>query len=230
MLESWKEAQKQLERLGVKVRTGARVTDIDAEGVCLGDERIAAKTVLWAAGVAASPIARTLGVPLDKAGRVLVDATLQVPGHDEIYIVGDLAALQQDGKPVPGVSPAAMQGGRYAARAIRSRLKGKPVKPFRYLDKGTFATIGRGRAVGDLFGRLRLSGFPAWLAWLGIHIFFLVGFRARLFVFFSWAYSYLSHRRGARLITGPPVPRLLGPPPPAAAAPRTEPAPREQSR
>jgi NADH dehydrogenase len=195
-------ARHQLEQLGVEVRTGARVTAIDAHGVTLGEERIAARTVLWAAGVLASPLARTLGVPLDRAGRARVQPDLSLPGHPEVFVVGDLAALEQDGKPVPGVAPAAMQQGRHAARSIARVLRGLPPEPFRYLDKGSFATIGRGAAVGDLFGRLRISGFVAWLAWLGIHIFFLIGFRNRVLVLFHWAYSYLTYRRGARLITG----------------------------
>jgi NADH dehydrogenase len=194
-------AREQLEHLGVEVRTGARVTAIDAHGVTLGEERIAARTVLWAAGVLASPLARTLGAPLDRAGRVRVQPDLSLPGHPEVFVVGDLSALEQDGKPVPGVAPAAMQQGRHAARSIQRALRGLPAEPFRYVDKGSFATIGRGAAVGEVFGRLRISGFVAWLAWLGIHIFFLIGFRSRVLVLFHWAYSYLTYRRGSRLIT-----------------------------
>jgi len=186
----------------VEVRTGARVTAVDASGVTLGDERITARTVLWAAGVQASPLARTLGVPLDRAGRVRVEPDLSLPGHPEVFVVGDLAALEQDGKPVPGVAPAAMQQGRHAARSIARALRGQPAQAFRYLDKGSFATIGRGAAVGEVAGRIRISGLVAWLAWLTIHIFFLIGFRNRVLVLFHWAYSYLTYRRGARLITG----------------------------
>jgi NADH dehydrogenase len=202
-------ARSQLERLGVEVRTGARVTGVDANGVLLGPERILARTAIWAAGVAASPLARTLGAPLDRAGRVVVDPTLAVPGRDDVYVIGDLAAVQQDGKPVPGVAPAAIQMGRHIARNIRRALAGQPRQPFRYRDKGSFATIGRGKAVGEMLGRLKLWGFPAWVAWLAIHIFFLVGFRSRVLVLFQWAYSYVTFRRGARLITGPftPPPR-----------------------
>ena len=201
-------ARTQLERLGVEVRAGVRVTGIDAQGVMLGDERIFARTVIWAAGVAASPLARTLGAPLDRAGRVLVRPPLTIPGHDEVFVIGDLAAVEQDGKPVPGVAPAAIQMGRHVASSIRRTLAGQPLEPFRYRDKGSFATIGRGKAVGDTFGGLRLWGLPAWIAWLAIHIFFLVGFRSRVLVIFQWAYSYVTFRRGARLITGAPAPHL----------------------
>ena len=201
-------ARTQLERLGVEVRTGVRVTGIDAQGVMLGEERILARTVIWAAGVAASPLARTLGAPLDRAGRVLVAPTLTIPGHDEVFVIGDLAAIEQDGTPVPGVAPAAIQMGRHVARSIRRAIAGQPVEPFRYRDKGSFATIGRGKAVGDTVGGLRLWGLPAWIAWLAIHIFFLIGFRSRVLVIFQWAYSYVTFRRGARLITGAPAPHL----------------------
>jgi NADH dehydrogenase len=191
----------------VDVWTGARVTGIDEGGVHLGQERIRARTVVWAAGVAASPLARTLGVPLDRAGRVLVGPTLAIPGRDDVFVIGDLAAVDQDGKPVPGVAPAAIQMGRHVARQTRLALAGGPARPFRYHDKGSFATIGRGKAVGELAGGVRLSGFPAWVAWLAIHIFFLIGFRNRVLVIFQWAYSYVTFRRGARLITGAPPPR-----------------------
>ena len=201
-------ARAQLERLGVDVWTGARVTGIEAGVVHLGNERILTRTVIWAAGVAASPLARTLGVPLDRAGRVLVRPTLAIPGHDDVFVVGDLAALEQDGKPVPGVAPAAIQMGRHAARNILRAIAGQPGQAFRYWDKGSFATIGRGKAVGELAGGVKLSGFLAWFAWLAIHIFFLIGFRNRVLVIFQWAYSYVTFRRGARLITGPPPPPL----------------------
>jgi NADH:quinone reductase (non-electrogenic) len=201
-------ARIQLERLGVDVWTGARVTGVDATGVSLGQERILARTVVWAAGVAASPVPRTLGIPLDPAGRARVNPDLTIPGHDDIFVIGDLTAIEQDGKPVPGVAPAAIQMGRHAARNIRLALGGRPRQAFRYRDKGSFATIGRGKAVGQLPGGIRLSGFPAWVAWLAIHIFFLIGFRNRVLVIFQWAYSYVTFRRGARLITGPPPPPL----------------------
>ncbi len=198
-------ALKQLERLEVEVRLGARVSAVNADGVSMGEERLHARTAIWAAGVAASPLGSSLGVPLDQAGRVQVAPDLTIPGRDDVYVIGDLATLEQDGRPVPGVSPAAMQEGRHAAHNVMRRLRGLPARPFRYLDKGSFAAIGRGAAVGDLFGRLHLSGMPAWLAWLGIHIYFLIGFRNRLLVMFGWAYSYLTWRRGARLITGGPT-------------------------
>jgi NADH dehydrogenase len=201
-------ARTQLERLGVDVWTGARVTGIDAAGITLGHERILARTVIWAAGVAASPLASTLGVPLDRAGRVLVAPTLAVPGQDDVFVAGDLAAVEQDGQLVPGVAPAAIQMGRHIARNIRRRLAGEPLLPFRYRDKGSFATIGRGKAVGLLASGLKLWGFPAWVAWLAVHIFFLIGFRNRVLVLFQWAYSYATFRRGARLITGAPPPRI----------------------
>jgi NADH dehydrogenase len=202
-------ARVQVERLGVEVRTGARVTQVEARGVRLGDdERIPARTVVWAAGVQASPLARSLGVPLDRAGRVVIRPDLTIPGHDDVFVIGDLAALEQDGQLVPGVSPAAIQEGRHAAANVVRRLRGEPLQPFRYRDKGSFATIGRGAAVGELPSGLKLSGFVAWIAWLVIHIFFLIGFRNRLLVLFQWAYSYLTFRRGARLITGAPPPPL----------------------
>jgi NADH dehydrogenase len=195
-------ARAQLEALGVEVRTGALVTAIDREGVSLGPERIVARTVLWAAGVAASPRGRSLGAPLDRAGRVRVNPDLTVPGHDEVYVVGDLASFEQEGRLVPGVAPAAMQEARHAADNILRTLRGQPRRPFRYVDKGSLATIGRAAGVAD-FGRVKLSGLVAWLAWLFIHIFFLIGFRNRFVVMFSWAWSYFTYDRGARLITGP---------------------------
>jgi NADH:ubiquinone reductase (H+-translocating) len=192
-------ARKQLERLGVEVRTNTRVTDVDAEGVKLGDERLAARTVVWAAGVAASPLGRALGATVDRAGRVPVQADLTLPGHPEVYVIGDLVTLQQDGQPVPGVAPAAMQMGRHAARNVLRALEGRERLPFRYVDKGSLATIGRSSGVA-MFGRLRMSGFLAWAAWLVVHIFFLIGFRNRLVVMTDWAWSYFTHQRFARLI------------------------------
>jgi len=196
-------ARKQLEAMGVDVRTGQMVTAIDAEGVGIGSERIEARTVLWAAGVAASPLARSLGVPLDRAGRVRVNPDLTIPGRDDVYVVGDLATLEQDGKPIPGVAPAAMQEAVHAAHNIERTLRGESRQPFHYHDKGSLATIGRAAAVADL-GRVKLSGLLAWLAWLFIHILFLIGFRNRFVVLFEWAWSYFTYDRGARLITGPP--------------------------
>jgi NADH dehydrogenase len=210
-------ARQQLEDLGVEVRTDAVVTSIDEHGVVVKvkngrdggpgthEERINARTVLWAAGVKASPLGASLGGPLDRAGRVKVLPNLSVPGHPEIFVVGDLAAVETNGKPVPGVAPAAMQMGRYAASIIIRRVDGRPAdedEPFEYLDKGSLATIGRRKAVADLPGGIRLWGFIAWAAWLAIHIFFLIGFRNRVLVMIQWAWSYFTFQRGARLITG----------------------------
>jgi NADH dehydrogenase len=196
-------ARHQLERIGVEVRTNARVTAITDRGVQLGEEWIPARTVVWAAGVAGSPLARTLGAPLDRAGRVMVTPTLNVSGHPEVYVIGDLAAAAQPGGAlVPGVCPAAIQGGQYVAEAIIRRLRGVEPEPFRYRDKGSLATIGRAAAVADLGGRLKFSGFFAWLAWGMIHVYFLIGFRNRTLVMFQWMWSYLTFQRGARLITG----------------------------
>ena len=196
-------ATAQLARIGVEVHAGAPVTRIDAGSVALGDTRIQARTVLWAAGVAASPLARTLGVPLDRAGRVQVAPDLTVPGHPEVFVAGDLAALAIDGKPVPGVAPAAKQMGEYVARTLRARLAGKASPAFRYRDYGNLATIGRRAAVVDLHG-LRFSGFPAWAFWLAAHIFFLIGFRNRLVVLLDWAMAYWTYRRNARIVLGDP--------------------------
>jgi NADH dehydrogenase len=195
-------ARKQLEKLGVSVWTGVQVTGIDAEGVRIGQEWVHARTVLWAAGVAGSPLARTLGVPLDRAGRVIVDPELTIPGRDDVYVIGDLAHIEDNGALVPGVAPAAMQQGQHAARNIRAALEGRPRQPFHYVDKGMLATIGRGAAVARI-GRFKSTGFLAWLLWLFVHIFFLIGFRNRLVVLFQWAWSYVTFDRGARLITAP---------------------------
>jgi NADH:quinone reductase (non-electrogenic) len=192
-------ARRQLEDLGVEVRVGALVTAVDGHGVCIGPERIESRTVLWAAGVAASPIGRSLGAPVDRAGRVKVESDLSLPGHPEIFVAGDLAAFEQNGRLVPGVAPAAMQMGRHAARNVLRSIAGQPLAPFRYVDKGSLATIGRRAAVAD-FGRFRFWGLPAWLAWLGVHIFFLIGFRNRLVVLLDWAWAYFSYQRTARLI------------------------------
>lgn len=201
-------ARRTLERLGVEVRTGARVTNIDATGVYIGDEHIEARTVIWAAGVAASPVARSLGVPLDRAGRVTVTPELTVPGHEDIFVVGDLASLKQaDGVPVPGLAPAAMQEGTHAARNILRQLRGQPMEAFKYWDRGSYAVIGRGHAVGIAFRRFKQTGLSAWFAWLFIHLMFLIGFRSKLAVMLNWAYSYLTFGKSARIITGP-APRL----------------------
>jgi NADH dehydrogenase len=195
-------AQRQLEHLGVEVITNAVVTSLSDHEVGIGDRTIPTRTVLWAAGVTASPLARSLGAPLDRAGRVEVLPDLTIPGHPEIFVTGDLAALKEkDGSLVPGVAPAAIQEGNHAARNIERAVAGKPLLPFHYLDKGSLATIGRAAAVADIRG-LHLSGFIAWLAWLTIHIFFLIGFRNRFLVITQWAWAYVTYQRGARLITG----------------------------
>jgi NADH:ubiquinone reductase (H+-translocating) len=194
-------AKQQLERLGVEVRVGTSVTRIDHGGVWLGDEHIAARTVLWAAGVAASPLGKALGVPVDRAGRVLVQPDLSVPSHPNVFVAGDLMHFEQHGKPVPGVAPVAIQSGRHAARNVRALVTGKPTTPFRYFDKGSLATIGRAKGVGQI-GRLELTGFFAWWVWWLVHIAYLIGFRNRLVVMIGWAWQYFAFSRGARLITG----------------------------
>jgi NADH dehydrogenase len=194
-------ADRQLAKLGVEVRANTFVTGIDEHGVAIGEERIGARTVLWAAGVAGSPLAETLDTSLDRAGRVHVTETLALPDDDRVFVVGDLAALEQNGSQVPGVAPAAIQGGKHVAANIKRALKKQPLEPFRYKDKGSLATIGRAAAVADL-GRLKVSGLFAWWLWWAIHIAFLIGFRSRLLVMFGWAWSYFTFQRGARLITG----------------------------
>jgi len=195
-------AKSQLEKLGVEVRLGAAVTKCDDAGVTLADgHHIASGCVLWAAGVMASRAAKWLGVAADHAGRVIVESNLSVPGHPEIFVIGDTASVKgRDGRPVPGIAPAAKQMGRYVARLIKGRLGGRPVGSFRYADFGNLATIGRKAAVADL-GRIRLTGFPAWLLWSFAHLWFLVGFRNRVVVFLDWAWAYATFDRGARLIT-----------------------------
>jgi NADH dehydrogenase len=210
-------ARDALTRLGVEVRTDAIVTGIDATGVVAtmppgppgapGAGRdvetvsIAAQTVLWAAGVAASPLAKSLGVPLDRAGRVTPTPTLALAEHPNVFIAGDLCAFTQDGRALPGVAQVAMQEGTHAARNIRRAIRGAPLEPFRYRDYGTMATIGRGSAVGDIFG-VKISGFFGWLFWIFLHIFWLIGFRNRIVVLTEWAWSFLTLQRRVRLITG----------------------------
>jgi NADH:quinone reductase (non-electrogenic) len=205
-------AQEQLQKLGVEVRTSALVTGVEPGVVRVGDTRLAAAVILWAAGVAASPLGKTLGVPVDRAGRVAVEPDLSLPDHPEVFVIGDLAALNDEsGRMLPGVAPVAMQQGRYVAKIIQRELEGAteaaakaqpPPRPgFHYWDKGSLATIGRAAAVAE-FGKLHISGFIAWLAWLFVHILFLIGFRNRLLVFIEWAWSYVTYERGARLITG----------------------------
>jgi NADH dehydrogenase len=196
-------ARRSLERLGVEVRTGSIVTAVDNDGVTVGAEHISAGTVLWAAGVAASPIAQSLGVPLDRAGRVTPEPTLALAAHPNIFIVGDMCVFVQDGKPLPGVAQVAMQQGTRAGRNIRRAIAGLSLEPFRYKDYGIMATIGRGSAVGDIFG-LKISGFFAWLFWIFLHIFWLIGFRNRFVVMTEWAWAYFSLQRRVRLITGDP--------------------------
>jgi len=191
-------ALAQLERLGVTVWLGKRVTGVDAEGVTMGPERIAAKTVIWAAGVTSSPLGRSLGVALDRAGRVPVEPDLSIPGHPEIFVIGDLAAVPG----VPGIAPAAKQMGRLAGLNILQSLHGKERKPFRYRDYGQLATIGRSAAVAML-GKLKLSGFPAWFVWLTAHIYFLINFRNRLVVMFDLAAAYWTFQRYARVVMRP---------------------------
>jgi NADH:ubiquinone reductase (H+-translocating) len=195
-------AHRALERLGVEIRLGAPVTDCRREGVMVGDELVESHCVVWAAGVAASPAGKWLGVERDRAGRVRVDADLTLPGHPEIFVIGDTAlVLGEDGKPVPGVAPAAKQEGAYAAWVIGRKLAGEAVdRPFRYRNMGNLATIGRRAAVAD-FGWLRVRGRPAWLLWGIVHIFFLIGFRNRLTVLLEWLWAYFTFQRGARLIT-----------------------------
>ncbi len=216
-------AQEQLNRLGVEVRTSTMVTQIEPGAVYAGNTRLPATVILWAAGVAASPLGRSLGAPVDRAGRVLVQPDLSVPEHPEVFVIGDLAALKDEhGKMLPGVAPVAIQQGRFVAKLIRKQLEShsssladaqllsrslregedfdrRPV--FHYWDKGSLATIGRAAAVAE-FGRIHISGFVAWLSWLFVHILFLIGFRNRLLVFIQWAWSYVTYERGARLITG----------------------------
>jgi NADH dehydrogenase len=192
-----------LHQMGVEVRLGARVTQIDADGVALGAERIEASTVLWAAGVRASPLCERLGPPVDRAGRVKVEADCSVPGHPEVFCIGDAANFTPAGEaePLPGVSPVAMQQGRFVARAIQRAIDKHEPGSFEYRDKGSMATIGRRRAVAAV-GKLHLSGLLAWLAWLTVHIFYLIDFRNRVVVLFDWAWSYFTYQRGSRLITG----------------------------
>jgi NADH dehydrogenase len=195
-------AAEELTERGVEVRTGVRVTAIDDHSVALGTERIAAETVLWAAGVAASPLVALLGAPIDPVGRVKIEPDCSIPGHPEIFVIGDAqTAVQPNGAPLPGVAPVAMQQGRYVAGVIRATMAGAPREPFAYVDKGNLATIGRASAVAHI-GRVKLWGLTAWVLWLVVHILYLVGFRNRVIVLINWAWAYLTLSRGARLITG----------------------------
>jgi NADH dehydrogenase len=194
-------AEKSLIELGVRTMANTRVTSIDDYGVTMGTSHILAGTVIWAAGVQASPLGHMLGVPLDEAGRVFVAPDLTVPGHPEIFVAGDLAHIEQDGAPVPGVAPAAIQQGQYVARALHNRLHNEPVAPFHYRNKGSLATIGRNRAVAD-FGKIEFAGYFAWLLWLFIHLLYIVIFENRVLIALKWAIGYFTFNRGARLITG----------------------------
>jgi NADH dehydrogenase len=194
-------ARRDLEALGVEVRTGAAVTRIDDDAVWVGAERIPTRTVLWGAGNTASPLGRQLGAPVDRAGRVLVARDLSLPDREEVFVVGDLAAIQSDGAPVPAVATAANQMGVHAARNVIAALAGRPRAPFVYLDKGSMATLGRHKAVAQI-GRLRIGGYVAWMLWAFVHLLHLVGFRNRASVLMEWAYSYFTYERGVRLITG----------------------------
>jgi NADH dehydrogenase len=197
-----RKAEDQLRHLGVDVRTSSMVTGVEAGAVWVGSEKILSPVVLWAAGVAASPLGKKLGVPIDRAGRVLVHPDLSVPGHPNVFVIGDLAALKdENGKLLPGVAPVAIQQGNWVAQTIARDLENQPRRNFHYFDKGSLATIGRAAAVAQI-GKFELSGYFAWLAWLFIHILFLIGFRNRLLVMIQWAWSYLTYERGARLITG----------------------------
>ena len=194
-------AEDQLRRLGVEVRTNTLVTQIEPGAVRFGGTRLVAPVILWAAGVAASPLGKKLGAACDRAGRVLVEPDLSLPGHPEVFVIGDLAALKDEsGKWLPGVAPTAIQQGKFVAKTIARDLAHEPRKNFKYWDKGSLATIGRAAAVAQ-FGKIHISGFVAWLAWLFVHIFFLIGFRNRILVLTQWAWSYLTYERGTRLIT-----------------------------
>lgn len=201
-LSAW--AEKELRGLGIDVRTGVAVSELSADFVTLGDERIRARTVLWAAGVRANERAADLGVPVDKAGRIWVEEDLSVPDRPEVFVVGDLIAKTQDGKGLPGVAQLALQSGRHAALNVLCSVRGQPRKPFAYVDKGSMATIGRNKAVAEI-GRFRFTGVLAWWLWLTVHLMSLVEFRRRLAVLFEWAWAYLSWQRSSRVILEVPV-------------------------
>lgn len=199
-LSEW--ARKDLAAMGVEVQTGTMVKSIDEAGAEFDGERIEARTVLWAAGVRASPLGGLLNAPMDRGGRVIVEPDLSLPGHPEVFVVGDLAQVTQGEQTVPGVAQGAIQGGRHAAANVRAVMEGRPTTPFHYQDKGMLAAIGRLAAVADL-PHIDLTGLPAWVIWAVVHIYFLIGFRNRVFVMAHWAWAFLTHDRGARVITGP---------------------------
>src|SRR5215468_7982618 len=206
-----KAAKQRLEKLGVEVRLGHSVDHIDADGIVVAGERIASKTVIWTAGVAPSPAGKWLNVETDRAGRVRIQKDLTVPGHPEIFVVGDTASLDQNGKPLPGVAQVAIQGGRYAGRLIHNRIVGNPPpSPFSYFDKGTMAVVGKGFAVLQS-GKVRISGFVAWLAWAAVHLQFLATSSLRLSVFLQWVWTYLTGQRGDRLIVSQPTSEVTKP-------------------
>jgi NADH dehydrogenase len=196
------EAKRELRSLGVVVRSETYVTNVRPGAVEAAGWTIPTHTVIWAAGNVASPLLKTLDTPLDKQGRAIVGSDCTIPGHPEVFVLGDAALFEENGRAVPAISPAAIQMGQYAARTIQRDLAGKPREPFSYWDKGQLAVIGRGQAVADL-GRLHFGGFIAWLLWIFIHIFFLIGFRNRVLVLIEWAWAYFTYQRGARLITEP---------------------------
>ncbi len=221
-------AHRQLEQLGVEVRTGALVTDIRDDCVRIGEERIGTRNVFWAAGVSASPLGATLGVETDRAGRVRVQPDCSIPGQPNVFVVGDLASLDRaDGSPVPGVAQGAIQMGEHAARMIRADLSSDARAEFRYFDKGDLATIGRAAAVARI-GRVHLSGLIAWLIWVLVHIFYLIGFRNRLLVMLQWTWAYVTYQRGIRLITGDRRVEVLRARAPEAEA-RVQPSPPTQN-
>jgi NADH dehydrogenase len=196
-----RKTQRKLTSMGVEVRTGTPVSELDEQGVVVDGERINASTVIWCAGVSASSAGKWLGAEVDRGGRVKVSSDLSVPGHPNVFVIGDTASIMENGKALPGVAQVAMQGGRYVASVIMDRIEGKETsQPFHYRDKGNLATVGRSYAIVDV-GKIRLTGVFAWLFWLAVHIYFLVGFRNRLVAIFQWAWTYFTYARGARLIT-----------------------------
>lgn len=217
------EARRELRRLGVEVRTETLVTEIRPGWVRAAGWTIPTQTVIWAAGNVASPLLKSLGAPLDRAGRAIVEPDCTIPGHPEVFVLGDAAAFNHQGDTLPGICPVAIQMGEYAARVIAGDLRGEPRRAFRYWDKGQLAVIGRGQAVADIW-KLQFSGFLAWLTWIFVHIFFLIGFRNRVLVLIQWAWSYITYARGARLITEETHPaRLASLPPAGAGAPARSP-------